>query len=166
MNLNDMERLHSKQVGDQEDVCCIFGKDEDPDEKLNKCVDLIFRNLFGAGGGGNEHQKSPHTKKLIGKVIKKELDLEHLEELGQDLGITLDYLEASLFLFERILAKIPHILGVDLVDHMEEIQEHLTQWGMGDQVEEEDTPPAEQDKSRFLDSIDPDSDESLKVKQD
>lgn len=148
MNLQELEQLSPD--GETEEVVCELVQDEDDstsDLKLKKCVDKLIRDLFGR----NKIAKETATKKRVAKLISKELDLEQMDQLDQDLGESLELLESSLFLFERVLSRFPHLLGVELIGHMEEVQEHLEQWGMGSQE------PPVQDKQDFLRNLDPDN---------
>ena len=113
---------------------------EEPSLKLVECVDAICRHIWGAnnelGRGG-----STMIKGKLAEIISKKLHLETLEAANEDLDDTLELMEESLFLMERMLSRFPHLLNSDFCSHMEEIYSHLQQWGMGEH------PPDQQETS-------------------
>lgn len=146
MTLDEMELYKSQ--GMEEGVCELpKGKKEDEevfeeedttssnDKLLNDCVDKILRYMFGKDW---EHTVKEKSRKRVKAIIEEGLQLDVIEQTEHDLGDTLDLLEDSLFLLERILARHAHsVLNAEMVNHMETVAEHLEQWGMGDSKEAE-----------------------------
>ena len=100
------------------------------DKLLDECVKKIMRYMFGKEWESSVKEKS---RKKVRSIISDTLQMDVIEQTETDLGDTLDLLEDSLFLLERILARHSHTaLNVEMVDHMETVAEHLEQWGMGD----------------------------------
>lgn len=143
MNLEELELYKSSSL--EEGVCELRSKDltkeeaeifeEETDSNVNEklldeCVKKIMRYMFGKEWEGTVKEKS---RKRVTNIIRETLQLDVVEQTETDLGDTLDLLEDSLFLLERILARHSHTaLNVEMVDHMETVAEHLEQWGMGD----------------------------------
>lgn len=161
MNLDELELYKSQEL--QEGVCElntgkkeltkeeaeIFNDDTSTNDKLlDECVEKLMRYLFGKSWQDSIKEKS---RKEVRKIVSKTLQLEVVEQTETDLGETLDLLEDSLFLLERILAKHAHsVLNVEMVEHMETVAEHLEQWGMGDSKASEKR-VLDQMKDRFRD---------------
>lgn len=125
MNLDEMEALDKAAGGDGDDeaITCELVVEEDEDTKLEEWCDKIMRHLFGAEGVKLKGKKG--VKKILSKA------LGDVDEIENDLAETLDLLDESLTLLERILAKHAHsVLAVDMVQHMEEVADHLSNWGL------------------------------------
>jgi len=147
MNLDELELYKAESL--QEGVCDLRSKDVKKEEEeefednapsvneklLEDCVKKIMRFLFGKEWEGSVKEKS---RKKVREIIHETLQMDVIEQTENDLGDTLDLLEDSLFLLERILARHSHTaLNVEMVDHMETVAEHLEQWGMGDSKQAE-----------------------------
>lgn len=146
MNLEELEQYKTQEL--QEGTCELPQKkkkededifeDETPsvnDKLLDDCVNKIMRYMFGKEWELTIKEKS---RKKVRTIIYETLQMEVIEQTENDLGETLDLLEDSLFLLERILAKHAHTtLNVEMVNHMETVAEHLEQWGMGDSKQAE-----------------------------
>ncbi len=139
MNLEELELFRASGCSDG---TCEPGTKEVTDDEvfddtattsaklLDDCVEKVFRYMFGKEW---EHQVKEKTRKRVRKVISDTLQLEVVEQTENDLGETLDLLEDSLFMLERIMARHSHQqMSVEMVNHMESVADHLEQWGMGD----------------------------------
>jgi acyl carrier protein len=139
MNLDELEQFRSQNL--QEGTCEIGKKDDEEfeavetdatmnDKLLDECVTKVLKHLYGKNWDTSVKEKS---RKKIRDLISKTLQLDVVEQTESDLGDTLDLLEDSLFLLERIMARHSHThLAVEMVNHMESVADHLQQWGMGD----------------------------------
>jgi hypothetical protein len=131
MTLEEVEaQSKSPQESDDETVICEWVAAEEDKAKQNKkvkaCVDKVFKCLFG------KNHQNLSGKERVTKIISKAFDVEAAQVMEDDLFESLNLLEDSLLLMERILSKHPQLMGVDLVNQMEEISEHIEQWGMGE----------------------------------
>lgn len=96
------------------------------DPRIAVTVDTIFTHFFGA----NISKKQKKGRKGLERIIADLL--EGAEDMSQDLSATLDLLEDSLFILERMISRKPDLIGTELVEHMEELADHLGQWNLGD----------------------------------
>lgn len=160
MNLDELEQFRAQKL--QEGVCEIGGKKELSDEEweaveddtstsqklLDECVTKVLKHLYGKNWDVSVKERS---RKKIREIISKTLQLEVVEQTENDLGETLDLLEDSLFLLERIMTRTTHAhLSVEMVNHMESVADHLQQWGMGD-AKQAEAKITEQMRDRFRD---------------
>ena len=134
MNLDEAELWKTSQ--------CVDGSKKDEEfeavtddvtvnEKLlDECVTKVLKQLFGKSWDTSIKEKS---RKEIRKIISKTLQLDVVEQTESDLSDTLDLLEDSLFLLERIMSRHSYQqLRTEMVNHMESVADHLQQWGMGE----------------------------------
>lgn len=140
MNLDELEQFREQKL--QEGVCELGGKKDDEEwvavdddtpvalRLLDECVEKVLKHLYGKNWDTAVKEKS---RKKIREIISKSLQLEVIEQTENDLGETLDLLEDSLFLMERIMARASyHNLSTEMINHMESVADHLGQWNMGD----------------------------------
>lgn len=132
MTIDELEAI-SSQPSEEDgvivaDIIPPAGDDEDDfvDPRIATTVDKIMHHFFGAKPGRNVKKSRKGLENIITDL------LEDTEEMTQDLSSTLDLLEDSLFLIERAVARRPDLIGTELIDHMEEVGDHLGQWNMGD----------------------------------
>jgi len=118
-----------------EDLVCEWIADEKAKAKQNKkvmaCTDKIFSVLFG------KNHQNLSGKERVAKVLSKAFDLEAAQEIEDDLMDSLNMLDDCLILMEQLLSQHPQLMGIDLVNQMEEISEHIAQWGMGEHNDED-----------------------------
>jgi acyl carrier protein len=138
MNLDELEQFRSQSL--KEGVCELKDDKEEfeavesgssiSDKLLDDCVTKLLKFLFGKNWEATTKEKS---RKKVRSIISEALQLDVVEQTEADLGDTLDLLEDSLFLLERIMTRHSHThLAVEMVNHMESVADHLQQWGMGD----------------------------------
>lgn len=157
MNLAELELYKNSQC---EEGSCELKKPKTKDDKeedfsgdlgeklLDDCVAKVCSFMFGKDW---DHQVKEKSRKKIRSIISDCLQLEVVEQVENDLGETLDLLEDSLFMMERILTRKSHSsLAGSMKSHMEAVAEHLEQWGMGDSKDAEKR-ALDQMKDRFRD---------------
>lgn len=128
MKLHEMETAIQNDEFEEDETVCEYvpsGEAEDEDVKLEAWTDKILCHLFGA-----DHNKSVKKgRKGVKKILSKALG--EVEALDNDLAESLDLLDQSLTLLERVLSRHPHTsLNRELVEHMEECSDWLSNWGM------------------------------------
>lgn len=96
---------------------------KETNKKTKDLTNKIFKCLFGK----DHHNLS--GKDLVGKILSKAL--EESEDVEEDFWEALGLLEGSLRRMEQVLNTHPQLVGVDLVDQIEEVVEFLDQWGLG-----------------------------------
>lgn len=129
MKLSEME-ASLRDVDDEfeDDTVCEYvpaAEVEDEDAKLEAWTDKILCHLFGADHNKSVKKGRKGVKKILSKAIGD------VEEIENDLGETLDLLDQSLTLLERVLDRHPHTnLNRELTEHMEEACDWLSNWGL------------------------------------
>jgi hypothetical protein len=133
VNLDEMEALQQAHAEDEETEAIVVSEvvyEEETNDRTEKLMEdvgeRIMRHLYGANGSKMK------AKATVIKILAKYLGA-HIDEIENDLGETLSLLEDSLRLHEQILGRHAHsALSTDLVSHMEELSDWLSNWGMGE----------------------------------
>lgn len=138
MTLEELEAQTEDKLPTTEEELGSLGDIEDEvedeaDTKLEEWADKIMRHLFGASGTQLKGKRG--VKKILGKAFTTMDDVEN------DLAESLDLLDDNLTLLERVMSKHAHSpLHAEMVTHMEEVYDWLSNWGM------HQDPPAAQGK--------------------
>lgn len=101
-------------------------------KKVKAATDKVFKCLFG------KNHQNLSGKERVAKILAKAFDPEESAEIEEDLAEALNLLDDNLILLERILARHPHLMGVEMVNQMEETAEFIQQWGLGEHNEKKD----------------------------
>jgi hypothetical protein len=127
--LEDMEKLPLNDEKGDEEVVCEWAETDKADhaKKVKACTDQVFKCLFG------KHHQNLSGHQRVTKILAKAFPPAEEDPLDceDDLSQALDLLDDSLTLMERLLSQHPQLMGVDLIDQMEEIHQFISQWGMG-----------------------------------
>lgn len=134
MTLDELEAQTVRDSIDESDpegdVVCEWVADEKAKGKQNKKVKATTDKIFGVLFGKNHQNLS--GKERVAKILTKAFDVEETQTIEDDLMESLNMLDDSLLVMEKLLAQYPQLMGIDLVNQMEDISEHIAQWGLGD----------------------------------
>lgn len=133
MTLEELEALEAQSTDESDpegEVVCEWVADEKAKSQQNKKVkaatDKIFSVLFG------KNHQNLSGKERVAKVLSKAFSVEETQAIEDDLMESLNMLDDNLLLMEKMLSQFPQLMGIDLINQMEEISEHIAQWGLGD----------------------------------
>lgn len=131
MNLDELEAQAREEASDATVEVEWNGTDKadksaktEHSKKVKACTDKVFKCLFG------KNHQNLSGKERVAKILAKAFDPEDSVEVEEDLAEALNLLDDNLILLERILARHPHLMGIDMVNQMEEVAEFISQWGL------------------------------------